>query len=79
WSLLGKLGVVGASILFSFYSVVGGWIITYLIKTLAGGIAGENQASLLHDFQVTTANPWISVGATILFILLNVIVISRGV
>ncbi|MEG7759879.1 hypothetical protein U2179_16705, partial [Listeria monocytogenes] len=55
------------------------WIITYLIKTLAGGIAGENQASLLHDFQVTTANPWISVGATILFILLNVIVISRGV
>ncbi|EIA6283963.1 sodium-dependent transporter, partial [Listeria monocytogenes] len=48
-------------------------------KTLAGGIAGENQASLLHDFQVTTANPWISVGATILFILLNVIVISRGV
>ncbi|EAD0074609.1 sodium-dependent transporter [Listeria monocytogenes] len=66
WSLLGKLGVVGASILFSFYSVV-------------GGIAGENQASLLHDFQVTTANPWISVGATILFILLNVIVISRGV
>ncbi|HAA4471865.1 TPA_asm: hypothetical protein GES51_14845 [Listeria monocytogenes] len=79
WNLLGKLGVVGASILFSFYSVVGGWIITYLIKTLAGGIAGENQASLLHDFQVTTANPWISVGATILFILLNVIVISRGV
>lgn len=28
---------------------------------------------------MTTANPWISVGATILFILLNVIVISRGV
>ncbi|EUJ64402.1 sodium(Na+)-dependent transporter SNF family protein [Listeria fleischmannii FSL S10-1203] len=79
WDLLGKLGVIGASILFSFYSVVGGWIITYLFKALSMSLAGATQAELLQEFSNTTASPYLSLGATFIFILLNVLVINRGV
>ncbi|MGJ8731281.1 sodium-dependent transporter [Listeria aquatica] len=79
WNWLGKMGVAGASILFSFYSVVGGWIITYLIKALSLSLNRLSQPELLEEFGKTTANPYISILATFAFIALNVFVIRRGV
>ncbi|WP_163653724.1 sodium-dependent transporter [Listeria sp. PSOL-1] len=79
WNLIGRLGVIGASILFSFYSVVGGWIITYLFKAVTLTIHGTTQTQLLTEFANTTANPWISLLGTFVFIFLNVLVINRGV
>src|SRR5699024_9039640 len=34
WHLIGRWGIVGSIILLSIYSVVGGWIIIYIIKAL---------------------------------------------
>src|SRR5699024_8603168 len=38
WHLVGRWGIVGSIILLSFYSVVGGWIIIYIVKALTGGL-----------------------------------------
>jgi len=39
---VGKLGVMGAFILMSFYSVVGGWVFTYGVMSIPGKIISES-------------------------------------
>ena len=36
WAWVGSLGVLAGFLILSFYSVVGGWIISYLVKAASG-------------------------------------------
>src|SRR5690625_6431523 len=47
WSIIGRWGVVGAFILMSFYSVVGGWVLIYSLLSITGLIVLENDAYAL--------------------------------
>lgn len=38
WSKTGVLGVITGFMILSFYSVVGGWTIAYLVKSIAGTV-----------------------------------------
>ena len=40
WHWIGYLGVITCFILLSFYSVIGGWIIQYIIYSLTGQMGG---------------------------------------
>jgi NSS family neurotransmitter:Na+ symporter len=44
WAFVGGLGVIVGFIILSFYSVVGGWVLNYLVKTVAGGIPADTSA-----------------------------------
>ena len=39
WSLVGGMGVITAFIILSFYIVVGGWTIAYMLYTVDGALA----------------------------------------
>ncbi|WKS97175.1 sodium-dependent transporter [Gallibacterium anatis] len=41
WSIIGIMGVLVAFFILSFYSVVGGWTVAYLVKSIAGNIASS--------------------------------------
>jgi neurotransmitter:Na+ symporter, NSS family len=80
WSGLGMLAVVTAFVMSSFYSVVAGWILGYLIEAFRGGLVnfndvGETQAR----FSSLISNPWWSVCFHFGFIVLCVAVLRRGV
>jgi len=78
WTIIGYLGVVGAFLLMSFYSVVGGWVLIYSVSSILGLVIqdGANYQAL---FDTITGNPWLTISATGVFVLLNVLVISLGV
>jgi NSS family neurotransmitter:Na+ symporter len=78
WHWIGYLGIATCFILLSFYSVVGGWIITYLVNGLTGQLSGFgiDYASL---FQETISNPVQSIIAQGLFLFITIYVISKGV
>lgn len=78
WTFVGRLGVLGCFLLLSFYSVVGGWVLIYTLMSIFGFIiqGGADYAAL---FQLVTASPWITLLGTILFLLINLIVITMGV
>jgi NSS family neurotransmitter:Na+ symporter len=38
WAFVGALGVLAGFLILSFYSVVGGWVIAYLVKSLTGAL-----------------------------------------
>ncbi|QVY60258.1 sodium-dependent transporter [Cytobacillus gottheilii] len=78
WHWIGYLGVFACFLLLSFYSVIGGWIVQYLYYAVTGvGSSYENGYEEL--FNQAVSNPYTAIGAQALFLILTVLVISRGV
>ncbi|MCM3595860.1 sodium-dependent transporter [Metabacillus idriensis] len=79
WFSIGYLGIITCFILLSFYSVIGGWIILYLVKTLTGELNGLNQQQFGELFGATISNPMLSVGAHLVFMIITIAVVAKGV
>ncbi|MDZ5472059.1 sodium-dependent transporter [Bacillus sp. 31A1R] len=79
WPLLGYLGVIVSFIILSFYSVVGGWILSYLWRSLTGALSGLSQEQYGELFGNTIGNPIESVLAQFLFMILTIIVVQGGI
>lgn len=79
WNLVGVLGMVTSFILLSFYSVVGGWILLYIVQTMLGNLAGLTESEFGHLFNDLIANPIYVVGAQFVFMLLTVLVVAKGI
>jgi len=77
WHWLGYLGIATSCILLSFYSVVGGWIVLYLFRSLGGLLTQGTEYDQL--FQQIISDPWMAVGSQFIFLLLTVLVVARGV
>lgn len=41
WSFVGIIGILAAFIILSYYSVIGGWVLNYIVKYATGGIRGD--------------------------------------
>lgn len=78
WHWVGYLGMGTCFLLLSFYSVVGGWILLYWAQSLIGGLLAEGR-NYNDLFKQTTSDPWASIGAQFSFMLITIIVVSRGI
>jgi NSS family neurotransmitter:Na+ symporter len=81
WKIVGFLGVGSAFVILSFYGVVGGWILKYVLVSLNGGFEAldsnpEAAASLFTNFIQST---WSPVFFQIFFMALCILVIINGV
>lgn len=79
WHWIGYLGMVTCFILLSFYSVIGGWIISYIWKTVTGQLNGLDQAEYGELFGATISNPYGSLFVQLLFMLITILVVAKGV
>lgn len=79
WHWIGYLGVITCIILLSFYSVVGGWIIIYLLKAVVGGLSLLGIDQYEQIFGGLISNPWIAVLGQATFMLITIIVVAKGV
>ncbi|KOO43508.1 sodium-dependent transporter [Priestia koreensis] len=77
WSITGYIGVITCFILLSFYSVVGGWIIQYVVSSMTGQLF--HVTDYAAHFEKTIANPYVAVGSQLLFMLITILVVSRGI
>ena len=77
WKLLGIGGVAASLLLLSFYSVVGGWILSYLGRALFGMVTANGQFEQL--FAQIIENPIESLVAQIIFMILTIIVVQGGI
>ncbi|WP_099157641.1 sodium-dependent transporter [Virgibacillus ndiopensis] len=78
WSIIGRLGVFGAFVLMSFYSVVGGWVLIYSTISIPGLIIKDG-ANYEQLFATITGNPGITILGHALFMIINIVVISFGI
>ena len=78
WHWIGKLGVVTCFLLLSFYSVIGGWIVIYLVKGLFGGVV-ENSANYSELFNSTISSPVLTIVAQGAFLAITIFVVAKGI
>ncbi|GGB60987.1 sodium-dependent transporter [Fictibacillus barbaricus] len=79
WHSIGYLGMITCFILLSFYSVIGGWIILYLVKTIRGDLDGLSQQEYGELFGATISDPVLSIGAHLIFMIITIVVVAMGV
>ncbi|MBR1499786.1 MAG: sodium-dependent transporter [Bacteroidaceae bacterium] len=77
WRLEGVAGVFVAFLILSYYIIVSGWTLFYLIQSVGGRLMADRDYSLVfNDF---VSNPWQPVLAGVAFMGLTHYIIARGV
>ena len=77
--LFSYICILGSFVVIGFYSVVCGWIIEYLYQAALGNLSGHSPQEYNDMFSALVANPWRCVGWTVLFLVINFMVMSRGI
>jgi NSS family neurotransmitter:Na+ symporter len=57
WSAMGYGGLLAAILVFGFYSVVGGWALSYVVLTGSGSLQGLDASQLQESFEQLSASP----------------------
>lgn len=76
WFLIGWMGLLSSFILLSFYSVVGGWILSYLARAIFFRLDVTDYAGL---FDTIIANPGEVLIAQAVFMILTIWIVQSGI
>jgi len=80
WKYVGMMTVIVPLIVTSYYSVVGGWSIEYLFKSLAFSFTlGESQAVISTMFGDFVSSPWLPLATHTLFLLITAVIVAAGI
>lgn len=79
WLPVGYMGVLTGLLVLSFYSVIGGWTLAYLIDALLGNGLITDQAQLGARFGALAGNPTLAIGYQALFLALTAGVVALKV
>jgi len=79
WGWVGGMGVVAGIFILSYYSVIAGWTLAYIVKSATGVFAGATAETVGAEFGGFVGD-WRKVGLThTLFMGLTIFVVARGV
>ena len=79
WKWVGSMGVLAGILILSYYSVIAGWTLAYIVKSITGTFAGATPDAVGAEFASYTGD-WRLVALThTVFMGLAVFVVARGV
>jgi len=79
FKIFSYVGVLGALLICGYYSVVCGWVIEYLWNSASGDLLGHTPEQYSEIFGTLVGTPQRCVMWTLLFLVLNFAVLSRGI
>jgi NSS family neurotransmitter:Na+ symporter len=79
WQWVGAMGVITGVFILSYYSVVAGWTLAYVQKSLSGAFAGATASDVRQVFESFTGSVFQSSLVHTLFMGITVFVVARGV
>ncbi|MFA7116182.1 MAG: sodium-dependent transporter [Bacteroidales bacterium] len=79
WGIVGIFGVLAAVAIISFYSVVGGWSINYLVKSLSFNLCDIPISNLTSTFNISTHRTWMPLFYLFIFLSLSGGILLGGV
>ncbi|WP_110928657.1 sodium-dependent transporter [Bacillus massiliglaciei] len=79
WSLVGYGGIIASILLLSFYSVVGGWIVSYLFQAVTGSLSNLSQNGYENLFESTIGNSYGVIAAQFIFMIITIVVVQGGI
>ncbi|UOB20607.1 sodium-dependent transporter [Macrococcus armenti] len=79
YDIIGHLGNLGVFLLMSFYSVIGGFILIYILRTVKILFTGDHTKDYAALFGQIISNPVNTIFGVVLFLLLTGIIVIKGV
>jgi NSS family neurotransmitter:Na+ symporter len=79
WELVGWMGILAGIFILSFYSVIAGWTISYIIKSLTGSFILITAAGSSAKFQTFISDPEKLILWHTIFMILTCYIVSKGV
>lgn len=79
WHYLGWLGVIAGFLILSYYSVIAGWAMAYVVKAFTGSFSGANAAQISTLFSDLQASPVQQIFWHTVFMVTTMAVVARGV
>ncbi len=80
WKWIGLFTVIVPLIVLSYYSVIGGWSIEYLLKSLTFSFtSGESQTTISTMFTDFVSNPWMPLVGHSAFLLVTALIVVIGI
>ena len=79
WIVVGAMGVLAGFVILSFYSVIAGWTLGYIVKAVTGGLGFASKAAAEDAFVGFATSPLVVIGYHFLFMVLCVLIVYRGV
>ncbi|TNF36606.1 MAG: sodium-dependent transporter [Gammaproteobacteria bacterium] len=79
WSLIGWAGMLAGLMILSFYSVVAGWVLDYILRMADGSLTGASSENVTQAFTGLLTNRNELLGWHTAFILMTVAIVAGGV
>jgi neurotransmitter:Na+ symporter, NSS family len=79
WQLIGWMGAIAGFMILSFYGVIAGWAMAYVVESARGEFVGVSAEAANLIFSGFIGNVWQVVGWQTLFMVLTVVIVARGV
>lgn len=79
WAVIGFTGILGAFLILSFYSVIGGWALSYTADVASGTFTGMGKEAVGNAFTGFLANAGSLLTWHTVFMLLTIGVVAMGV
>ncbi len=79
WKISGWLGVISSFLIMSFYSVIAGWGMSYILMSLVGAGNGKNATETIEIFKTLQASGGIATTWHLLFTLITMFIVLSGV
>ncbi len=79
WYLVAWMGVITGMLILSYYSVVAGWTLSYVVETVSGTFKGDDASIVAAHFGELLASPWTLLGWHTVFMAFTIFVVARGV
>lgn len=79
WYLSGVLGVLAGFLILSFYSVIAGWTLEYLMKAITNQFAGKDVAAISNMFNEFTSDPIRPIIWQIIILAFTAYIVGNGI
>jgi neurotransmitter:Na+ symporter, NSS family len=80
WASVGGMGIVGGFLILSFYAVIAGWALGYIVEAVQGNFFNFSEpTSSAHHFNDLVGDIFWILGYFILFMLLTVTIVWSGI
>ncbi|UQG55051.1 MULTISPECIES: sodium-dependent transporter [unclassified Marinobacter] len=79
WRMVGAVGVIAGFLILSFYSVIGGWAVSYVGTAASGQLTGQSADAIGAIFSDLLADPVTLLMWHTLFMALVMFVVAKGV
>ena len=79
WQIIGWLGMLTGFLIISFYSVIAGWTLAYIVRTASGLFIGAEASMVNSTFNELISDPERLLAWHTIFMMMVIIVVARGV